>query len=228
MIIQLHQRDFFLSIFKAFTDKKQVDITISSDNLLIKVIEIDRIYFNLDKSNFSSNFDFKISLDPSNLYKALNLLNTNLIEIENDHVLLKNFNNSFESFVKIPLLSTKDHCYEEITEIHTRFMIHPKNIESICFLKGLVRYEIENDTLFIRKMAREVFNEIEIRDVDFIDVGELSFSCNNNWVSMIESISKEIKGIIFNFSDCFLSVQFLFENNENVFLEIQIPKSLIK
>ncbi|KAF9763377.1 hypothetical protein NGRA_1297 [Nosema granulosis] len=225
MIIEIKNRDFFLSVLSTFLNKKQIDITVSEDSMLIECIEICRTYVNLDRSIFEADETReKFSVDPSHLHKSCNILKTNEIHILEDHILLRNE----ISYIKIPLLSTIDHQYEEVGEVHTKFMIHSKNIQTVSLLQGLVRYEIENDTLFIRRIAHQVFEEIEMRDVDFIEVGELSFSCNNSWSVIFEDISRSIQGTMFFFSDCFLSVQLLFKDKENVYYEIQIPKALVE
>lgn len=223
MIIEIKDTDFFLLVLQSFTNYKQVDITISEDSMLIECIEIYKIYVNLDKSNFTaSSTRDKFSVDPSHLYKSINVLNTTTLEVLEDHISLRND----ISHIIVPLLSTIEHQYEEICEVHTKFMIHPKNLHTIPILQGLVRYEIENDTLFIRRIAREVFEEIELREVDFIEAGELSFPCNNNWSEMLEGIRRNLQGAMFLFSDSYLSVQLLFKENENVYFEIQVMKSM--
>ncbi|WUR04164.1 DNA damage checkpoint control protein RAD17 [Vairimorpha necatrix] len=225
MIVELKKKNLVLSLLSIFKTKTKIIISITPENILIESIEIHKYYLSIPNTLFSCSETFeKFSINPIHLLNSLDLVSSDILEINSD--LIKICTDT--AFIKIPFISTISHIYEEVDDIYTKFVVDSKTIGIFSNLKGLVKYEIEDGKLFIRKIDREVIEEIEIKKMSFIETGELSFPCNNIWTDVVSPILNLVEKVLFLFGANILTVQFLFKNEEKIFLEIQIPKTLIE
>lgn len=225
MKIEIINKKIFISLLSIFKSKKTVNLEITEENFLLECIELAKYYLNIPSTIVQANGTLsKITFDPSHLLNSLTILPTNTFEITNEHIIIF----TYDSYIKIPLLSTTENEYEDIEDICTRFVVDNKTVVIFSNLKNLVKYEIEEEKLYLRKMGKEIIEEIEIKNISFIESGELSFLCNNEWSNCILPIYNYVEKALFLFSSNFLSVQFLFKNDEKIYFEVQVPRSLIK
>lgn len=225
MKIEILNKKVFISFFSIFKNKKTINLEITEENFLLECIELTKYYLNIPETIVKSDGILKkITFDPNHLLNSLTILPTNTFEVINEYIVIFIEN----SYIKIPLLLTVENEYEDVEDICTRFIVDNKTVVIFSNLKNLVKYEIEDGKLFIRKIGKEIIEEIEIKHLNFIESGELSFICNNEWSSCILPIYIYVEKILFLFSSNFLSVQFLFKNDEKIYFEVQVPRSLIK
>ncbi|EQB60492.1 hypothetical protein NAPIS_ORF01945 [Vairimorpha apis BRL 01] len=174
MKIEILNKKVFISFFSIFKNKKTINLEITEENFLLECIELTKYYLNIPETIVKS--------DVTNEYIV--------IFIEN-------------SYIKIPLLSTVENEYEDVEDICTRFIVDNKTVVIFSNLKNLVKYRIEDGKLFIRKIGKEIIEEIEIKHLNFIESGELSFICNNEWSSCILPIYIYVEKILFCLAQIF-------------------------
>lgn len=221
MCIEIKNRNLFMSLLSIFKSKEKIQMTIDKDTILIECIGIHKYYLSIPSTIFSTKKKCdKFTINPKHLHSALSLLSSDNFEVNNEYI--KIFTDI--SYIKIPLLSTIEHQYEEIEDVYTRFVVNSSVVGIFANMSGLVKYEIENEKLYLRK---NVIEEIEIKNLNFIETGELSFVCNNEWAEVSQNIMSHVDKVLFLYSAHFLSVQYLFKNDEKIYLEIQVPKSTV-
>ncbi|KAF7684424.1 hypothetical protein TCON_0380 [Astathelohania contejeani] len=221
---------FFKSIIRAFSAKKYITWVVKDTNIQVMTIDTYRYFLNLDTDIYevlSSSEGVTFTIMPSLLHNYLNLFTQNLkIEIKNN-LSLSNFEDkNCKINVQIPFIRQIPPEYQHIGDTNIQFIVSRKTSLILSKFKGLVTYEIQNKTLYLRRWNEEMREEIIIPQIDIIEGTILDFTCNNSWVDIFEYLGEYIENVMFGFSEDFLSVQFLFHKFENSYLEVQIPRSL--
>lgn len=225
MIVELKNKNIFMSILSIFKNKDKINLSINKDSMLLESIALQKYYINIPNTIFNTSESCnKFTINPKYLYDALILLDTNNFEVNIDQVKVY----TSISYIKIPFTLSIHHQYEEILDIYTKFVVTNKVISIFSNMAGLVKYEIEDTKLFIRKIGKEAIEEIEIKKLSFIETGELSFCCSNEWTDIVHPVLNFVDNVLFLFSANVLCLQFLFKNEEKIYFEIQVPRSLIE
>eukprot|EP00866_Antonospora_locustae_P000812 jgi/Antlo1/812/815 len=80
--------------------------------------------------------------------------------------------------------------------------------------------------LLLTKTENEVRDILAMEDVEWLQMGDLYFTCNNDWVRGLDDLGDYIEAVLMEFSAYILCVKFLFKKFHESYLEIQVPKSV--
>lgn len=223
MKLVFNDHKFLRDVVRVFLSKREVTVEVRQEYISMCSHGQSRIYSVIEDSLFATDAeDLVFTVRTQHLVEGLEVL-------EGDFVLGERLKLAKEgSTVTIPLVTTVDDEYEEVSGVTTKFVVGAAAADALDRLRGLVTYEIEDGSLFIRKRAGDVIEEVELLKIDFIVMGELKFQCNNDWTETLGGIKEHIENIMVAFSENFLCVQFLFRKYSRSYLELQIPRSLVE
>lgn len=225
MKITIKNMDFFSDILKIFREKDRLTFEIDTENFKMSLLHMNSYYANLEMSLFAVEDPEEISftVDPKLMLKYLHFFRAGL-SIEVDRFLvLRSMESQASTEIRVPLNELESYGYTFL-EPSTKALL--KNIGFLKTFTGMTTYETRDGCLVLTKVLNEAKDVLVIEDVEWLQAQDLYFTCNNDWVSSLETLSDRIESVLMEFSPYILSVKFLFKNFTKSYLEIQVPKCI--
>ena len=236
-ILKIYNKKFFNDSVKVFSNKRHVTFEISHDTMCISSIDTPNIYLSLDNSLFNITHPVSFTIRIDELCKNLNLLDSsiaildesfkiidfkgiNQVNINENLINFCTLNNNY-SFVEIPFTNPINFNYIRKSQFPNRIILPKESLKN--FSNGLVQYSIVNGMLILSKQTCEYQETIEITG-DVLESGHLNFYCRNDWVESAIELYDLINTVLFCFADGLLSIKFLFKDQAEAYLEIQVPE----
>ncbi|KAI5152505.1 hypothetical protein ENBRE01_2880 [Enteropsectra breve] len=203
-----------------------VEFTISTDDLLPSLGKTDGSVVLLDAS-------FKLISDPNKTPE--NLYNTLIAALSDIGDSQTSSDTKIEgiledaNFIDIPFNNPLETSYIHGEYFSTRVFIDKNTfVERGAMrnmLRGKVRYSCEGGKLVIRKSDEGGEEEI-VADADFLDEGNLDFTCSNEWASSLVNCIGMVNIILLAFSENILNATVSLSKYKDGQIEIQVGKSI--
>lgn len=225
MKITVREVGFFTKIMKLFGERERLTLEIDSESVKMSLAHLNSYYVNLEASLFEIEEpgDVSFTVNPSLVAKNLHFFRSGLSMEVGTFFILRNFDKQTTTEVKIPLNKPEEYEYA-LLEASTKVLL--KNIAVIKYFTGITTYEAKDNMLVLTKTENEVRDILAMEDVEWLQAGDLYFSCNNDWVRGLDALGDYIEAVLMEFSAYVLSVKFLFKKFHESYLEIQVPKNI--
>ena len=225
MRIAVKEIGFFTKILKLFGEKERLTLEIDSENFKMSLSHLNSYYVNLEVSLFDIEEpeDVSFTINPNLLIKNLHFFRSGLSMEVGAFLILRNIDKQTTTEVRIPLNRPEDYGYT-FMEASTKVLLRNTNV--IKYFTGITTYETKKNMLVLTKTENEVRDILVMEDIEWLQAGDLYFTCNNDWVKGLDVLGDYIEVVLMEFSTYILSVKFLFKKFHESYLEIQVPKSV--
>lgn len=225
MRIAVKEVCFFIKVLKLFSEKERLALEIDTEGFRMSLSHLNSYYVNLEASLFDIEEpeDAAFTINPRLLVKNLHFFRSGLTMEVGAFFILRNTDRQTTTEVRIPLNKPEDYAYTFL-EASTKVLL--RNTGVIRYFTGTTTYEAKNNALVLTKTENEVRDILAMEDIEWLQTGDLYFTCNNDWVRGLDVLGDYIEVVLMEFSTYVLSVKFLFKKFRESYLEIQVPKSV--
>lgn len=225
MKIAVREVCFFTKILRLFGERERLTLEIDTENVKMSLAHLNSYYVNLEASlfEFEEPGDVSFTINPSLVVKNLHFFKSGLSMEVGTFFILRNFEKQATTEVRIPLNRPEEYEYA-LLEASTKVLL--RNTSVIKYFTGITTYEAKDSMLMLTKTENEVRDVLAMQDIEWLQAGDLYFTCNNDWVRGLDALEDYIEAVLMEFSAYVLSVKFLFKKFHESYLEIQVPKSV--
>lgn len=225
MKITVREVGFFTKILKLFGERERLTLEMDSESVKMSLAHLNSYYVNLEASLFDIEEpgDVSFTINPSLMVKNLHFFRSGLSMEVGAFFIMRNFDKQTTTEVKIPLNRIEEYEYV-LPEASTKVLL--RNTTVIKYFTGITTYEAKDKMLLLTKTENEVRDILAMEDVEWLQMGDLYFTCNNDWVRGLDDLGDYIEAVLMEFSAYILCVKFLFKKFHESYLEIQVPKSV--
>lgn len=242
VILRLKNKKCITQLLRAFADKKQITVDITSSTLRVSSLSPPFIYLSIPSTLYQADQCITFTISAASLLSNMDLLDAHIAILDKSVKLVTTLDSQKDdhihrlltaggavdvdaiiadcSFIDIPFIGPIRDSYTRITNFSTKLLIGRNALKSL--LPGIVTYSNE-DGLVLRKFDGASEDVMRI-DVEYLERGYLDFCCSNAWVGSIGAYLDDITTALLGFTDGLLCVRLRFRGQSDVHMEIHVPE----
>ncbi|KAI4291661.1 hypothetical protein PAPHI01_0935 [Pancytospora philotis] len=226
-VLELKDKKYVVQLLSVLDRKGQVTFDITDRMMRVSTLRPPFFYLCIPGSLYSIDGPASFTIAIEHVLENINRLASSTIELEQSFRIVERDpsapgGSGVLSYIDIPFTLPIEAFYQHTENFSTRLFIRKGILKHL--IRGSVTYMCE-DRLVLKRYG-DGCHEVMRIDAEFLEEGELHFSCSNDWVDGLLGAAELLSTVQLCFAEGRMHVKALFTKHDKAYLEIVVLEKL--